>query len=513
MRDAYNATTRSELRDGLRLASQRMHRTGAFQDFTLRTAPAPGFDPTRAADIHVDVHESKFTAQTGVTRSTSGVIEWLLEGTVANMFSSAETMRFKVTQRKHDFSVSEAASSLRDRLSAPGAASGAPLTFLPAYEVGFSKPTLFDTPCSLDVALRTEQVDHITKCGFTSAVSEAEVAVNSPSLQHRLAYLCSWRDLVPAVHPEKHFARATAGPVVANGESSVKSSVVYRYRVDNRPLMPVPCSGSLREVTGEFAGIGGDTQFVKAEARAQHHTSFWRYQPDTGFAAPLHHRAQLEAADRRKKHPDRDYLRPDPAAKGLRPHPGPALFGVRKPAVVDGGSYTWADRLAGWLSPGVTVAVSASLGFLKPWGADANRSHGTRLLDRFYLGGPEMTGFDKFGVGPRTTVVAGGNPWGDNIGGDCSAFTSLRLFLPPPLPSVRLANAGVRTELFACAGSLMPRLPSQSSDLTNNLAASVGAAIVVPLLSSVSLQAQWTLARYQNERDVSGSILALVSLW
>ena len=40
-------------------------------------------------------------------------------------------------------------------------------------------------------------------------------------------------------------------------------------------------------------------------------------------------------------------------------------------------------------------------------------------------------------------------------------YSSVRAYLPPPLPSVRLTNAGVRTELFVCAGTVMPSLTGE----------------------------------------------------
>jgi outer membrane protein assembly factor BamA len=49
--------------------------------------------------------------------------------------------------------------------------------------------------------------------------------------------------------------------------------------------------------------------------------------------------------------------------------------------------------------------VSGSLGVLRSFGRDANRRTGTRVIDRFFLGGPDMTGFDIAGVGPRGEAI------------------------------------------------------------------------------------------------------------
>jgi hypothetical protein len=52
-----------------------------------------------------------------------------------------------------------------------------------------------------------------------------------------------------------------------------------------------------------------------------------------------------------------------------------------------------------------TVNANGLLGVMKPFGVDANRRNGTRIIDRFFLGGPDMTGFDFAGVGPRADAI------------------------------------------------------------------------------------------------------------
>ena len=76
----------------------------------------------------------------------------------------------------------------------------------------------------------------------------------------------------------------------------------------------------------------------------------------------------------------------------------------------------------------------------------------SRIIDRFFLSGSRIRGYDV--VGPRTAPVDGGLPSGDGLGGEAKAFLSLRALLPPPFPSVRLANSGLRTQLWATAGGV-----------------------------------------------------------
>ena len=49
--------------------------------------------------------------------------------------------------------------------------------------------------------------------------------------------------------------------------------------------------------------------------------------------------------------------------------------------------------------------VNGLFGIMKPFGVDANRRAGTRVIDRFFMGGPDMTGFDFAGVGPRADAI------------------------------------------------------------------------------------------------------------
>lgn len=114
--------------------------------------------------------------------------------------------------------------------------------------------------------------------------------------------------------------------------------------------------------------------------------------------------------------------------------------------------YTWVHRLAGWLAPGITGQLDVSLGCLRPFGASAQRPYGTRIVDRFFLTGSRMRGFDS--VGPKADPVEAGTASGDVLGGDYMAALTARVLLPPPLPSVRLANAGLRTQAWATVGSL-----------------------------------------------------------
>jgi hypothetical protein len=224
----------------------------------------------------------------------------------------------------------------------------------------------------------------------------------------------------------------------------------------------------------ELAGLGGDACFAKAEGGLGGMYSLGRYQPDTGYAQPLtkveHAQAQAQAARGRahrfqlggyphwsEGHSSQHAA--GPAEGGLKPHPGPAVFGLGAPppfaaaaaAAVDAAEpYSFLHRLSGWLSPGVTLSLEAQAGALRGLGPDFRDAACPRLVDRFFLTAQRMRGFHA--VGPVAERVEHGSPYGDALGGDVYGVVTARLMLPPPIPSVRLANAGVRTLAYATAG-------------------------------------------------------------
>lgn len=210
----------------------------------------------------------------------------------------------------------------------------------------------------------------------------------------------------------------------------------------------------------------------------------------------------------------------------------------------------WREVIAGWLAPGLTVVASSTVGVLVPlppaWGIDAawrsvTGSGGpsrqwaavrpgsawgaepfrpavepasaadlaaepseligrSSVLDRFQLGAPALRGFAGEGIGPKGGVVRGGGEHGDSLGGDFSASLGVRLLGPPPLPSVTLVNAGVRTQAWANAGVILPG-PLRSLSpvvfaLTDSTlwSAAAGVGVTVPMGGLANLELNYTLA-------------------
>jgi Omp85 superfamily domain len=383
----------------------------------------------------------------------------------------------------------------------------------PRIEVGFSKPTFFGHRAPFGITYSSDTQRYDTTLGFSKKLSELELSVSHPSNRHSLSYSFSTRDILPLPHPTSDYQTASAPHVVASANTSTKSSLRYSYAINNLNVHPannvvVPSGGYRLNTDLEVAGPGGEAHFVKGEAHLATGFSLWRYQPDTGYQKPLPSAEFLEreatlasggaAAEVLKSREEQD----NAAMGNLKPFPGTKIFcptmmfGLKKKNPHTSTStlptlrhrakpYTFGERMAGWLSPGFTFLFDASLGVMRGYGPDAGASFSSssagvagkpkagdaspaplassasssssaglpRLADRFFVTSARMRGFEAIGpIAPR--VKPHGSPFGDAIGGDCYGVLTARLLMPPPIPSVRIANAGLRTQLWATAGKV-----------------------------------------------------------
>ena len=146
---------------------------------------------------------------------------------------------------------------------------------------------------------------------------------------------------------------------------------------------------------------------------------------------------------------------------------------------------------------GVTLSMSAKLGFLKPLG-ERDVKKGTCVADRFFLGGVgSLRGFDTHGVGPSDerrhpkdleAANASGILPRDQLGGDVMASLFLSAQLEPSWKKLR--EIGAYAHAFVNAGTLVPFPSGDTSynskintikDITNSARLSVGVGLVFPL--------------------------------
>ena len=164
----------------------------------------------------------------------------------------------------------------------------------------------------------------------------------------------------------------------------------------------------------------------------------------------------------------------------------------------------------------MSLALDMQLGLLAPFGRSALQpGGGSRLPDRFFLIGSRCRGFDS--VGPRAARVAGGTLHGDLLGGDALAAFSARVLLPPPLPSVRLVNAGVRSQLFFTAAALAPggagARGGSLAALAGSESAAAGFGIVLPVVPGAAIEFNWALWHHSaaGSQDVRNDFRVQVS--
>jgi outer membrane protein assembly factor BamA len=547
--------------------------TGAFKDVEVGSrasaaasagagaAGAGAAGASASADLVVELDERSFSLSSGVSQSLAGTVRGGTQASVINALGQAETLSLSVGSASSEISFAGLddmlAGGFRGAGSGAGAGGAAPAIVggrsarvleqlaTPTFTLSLHKPTLLGAPAPVDVRLRSELEFHDAQSGFVNAVREAEASITDVSGRHSVSYALAWRNLSPVRQPRALFATASSPEVVAGCDSSLKSSVSYAFS-DSTPGQGLNTArgfgaGRRAAFRAELAGAGGDVHFARAALGASLSLSLLRFAPDTGFALPL---AKGEAAAAAVAAVQAAAgAGADAALGGLRPHPGPALLGYwgralsgalradDPPAIVTGplaapppsspsllpptlpasAPYSLSQRIAGWLAPGLSIAFDLSLGALAPFGRSARQPQGgSRLPDRFFLFGSKCRGFDS--VGPRAARVEGGTPFGDALGGDALAALSARVLLPPPLPSVRLANYGVRSQAFATVAALAPgREASSLAAFAGGASASAGLGIVVPVMAGAAVELNWALWHREGASSVANSFRVQVS--
>ncbi len=479
-------------------------------------------------------------------------------------------------------------------LSSPrGPALLAPRQSSPWVQLSYRRPTLAGTRWSLDVSGRQSATSWDARQSLRLREREVSAVVASPSGEHRFGAVMAERrprvvrvaagTPIAAPSAEAVLAGAAAaasrkdggpplvcGPydttasasVCAGSVPSVKGALTYAFDRDWRTPRVGAAKGGRVGFAAEFAGIPGlgNVAHVKAEVTGSYSASVGRYTPDTGYAYPP---TSAEAASKSTLRG----MRRAAAEAGLRPHPGlaalpfiPAAGASRSRreaiAAVHGGKSPppkapssrisldadadeagWRERVAAWLSPGLTVTLDGACGLLLPIPAltplafsqraaeaaaagveprsaaalaavPSARAAASNIVDRFQLGQPRLRGFASDGIGPRAGTVAGGNETGDSLGGDAMICGTARLFGPPPLPSATLANAGVRTHAWASGGIVLPGPLRALAPVANSLldwqrwSASVGLGVSVPVGSMGLAEVNVALAHWGSHRDL-----------
>ena len=201
------------------------------------------------------------------------------------------------------------------------------------------------------------------------------------------------RDILPRRHLSVPYAYDASLSIMRLATPSLKSTISYKYKDDQRNHPILPTDGTYFSSLLEVAGLGmGDTAYVKAEVTGTAHKSL-------GFL-------------------------------GLSAHVG-GIVGVIRPT-------GWRVREQDEMTAGGQAVVPT-----------------TCFSDRYIIGGLQtLRGFGYSGVGPRAAPKEGGCLKGDSLGGDIKYLATASLAAPLPIPL--LENFGLRWHVFADAGNLLP---------------------------------------------------------
>jgi hypothetical protein len=456
--------------DGLRRV---LMGTGAYKgvDAGLEATPASEGKVVGAQDLVVTLDELSYSLQAMGTTNRQGEVHTGTEAKLVNVLGQAESISFSAGRDVPmawgvgggDVAVGAPLPSTAAASATATPASPSP-SLIPfslsssSWVVEARKPTLWGTPASAGLRLRNLRDPLESTSGLTSRVLEAEASLTDASNTHSLALSTAWRQLSPSR------TSPTSPEALLDCTASVKNSLSYAALLGAglKPSEALPASGSKVVTRVEVAGLGGDVGFFKVAASATWAASVARYAPDTGYTLPKTE-SEFKQGMSDASHPAKD-LKPFPGphaiipwlSGGSRSSSSSSSSSVSSSSSSSGGRYTVWDRIAGWLSPGVSLVVDGTLGLVQPFSSSSSSSSSTtHLHDRFYAppNGKNLRGFAS--LGPRGTLAgASGVGRGDALGGDVFGAVTARILLPPPVPSINLVNLGVRSYLWGSLGAM-----------------------------------------------------------
>ena len=101
------------------------------------------------------------------------------------------------------------------------------------------------------------------------------------------------------------------------------------------------------------------------------------------------------------------------------------------------------EKLLG--DPKYVLAISGSVGYLQTWGGGKDL-----IVDRFFLGGENLRGFEVAGVGPRDRSIVSGVQNDESLGGRFLWTQSTEFRFPLPIPD----ELGITGRTFVDVGAL-----------------------------------------------------------
>ncbi len=239
---------------GLKRSQERLRRLGFFEDVNLTTRKAQG---DNKLDLLVDVKE----ASTGAFSAGAGI-------------SSGENYLFNVRLQELNF----LGRAERIVLNADFG------SIRRNFSADFSDPYFLDTNFTAGVSLFNWrlQFSEFTR-GGTGAAFRLLYPINALGFPTILGFSTEDTRIGAEYRIEEaEISQVSAfAPADIRAEQGTKltSSITPRLFRDTRNSLFDPSNGSLQDISLEVAGLGGDSQFIKFEARGRWYHPIWRYEP------------------------------------------------------------------------------------------------------------------------------------------------------------------------------------------------------------------------------------------
>ena len=132
-----------------------------------------------------------------------------------------------------------------------------------SYELCFGKPMLNNPNCKLQCKIYRRKAEYPQSFYQEDARGlESEFTIPSPVGMHSIKWEGVWRENCNVPLNAPFCIREQCG-------HSVKSAIKHVFTSDGRDHWVLPTNGSLLKHVLEYAGIGGDTHFVKSELELQ----------------------------------------------------------------------------------------------------------------------------------------------------------------------------------------------------------------------------------------------------
>jgi len=146
----------------------------------------------------------------------------------------------------------------------------------------FHKPRAFDSKADLHARVYQDNRNYVHVGSFMEQAMGGEVTYTDESKEHMLTYNLEFRGTQPKKRDEsnlfnldKETREEYTGPsasIIAEGaQPNLKSCLRYQFTRDRRDNPVIPTEGHMCRLNAEFAGLGGDAQFIKAQGAASYH--------------------------------------------------------------------------------------------------------------------------------------------------------------------------------------------------------------------------------------------------